>query len=77
MTFYTKDAKRTQTTWGPHGPEKTWHAYIDADIQDQVVIEQAKQIVDGCSPQRYGPHGAQAYPHQRQICDDLSSWLQQ
>jgi hypothetical protein len=61
MTFYTKDAKRTQTTWGPHGPEKTWHAYIDADIQDQVVIEQAKQIVDGCSPQRYGPHGAQAY----------------
>ena len=61
MTFYTKDAKRTQTTWGPHSPEKTWHAYIDADIQDQVVIEQAKQIVDGCSPQRYGPQGAQAY----------------
>ena len=61
MTFYTKDAKRTQTTWGAHGSVKTWHAYIDADIQDQVVIEQAKQIVDGCSPQRYGPHGTQAY----------------
>jgi len=61
MTFYTKDTKRTQTTWGAHGLEKTWLAYIDADIQDAEVIEQAKTIVDHCSPQRYGPHGTHAY----------------
>ena len=61
MTFYTKDPKRTQTAWGPHGPDKTWLAYIDANIQDELVIEQAKKIVDGCSPQRYGPNGTQAY----------------
>jgi len=61
MTFYNKDTKRTQTTWGEHGPEKAWFAYIDADIQDAEVIEQAKTIVDHCSPQRYGPHGTHAY----------------
>ena len=61
MPFYTKDPKRQQTTWGKHWPDRTWLAYIDANIQDEVVIEQAKQIVDHCSPQRYGPHGTQAY----------------
>ena len=32
-----------------------------ADIQDEAVIEQAKKIVDRCSPQRYGPNGTHAY----------------
>ena len=61
MTFYTKDPKRTQVEWGKHGPDKTWLAYLDANIQDELIIDQAKQIVDHCSPQRYGPNGAHAY----------------
>ena len=61
MAFYTKDPERKQTIWGQHGPDKEWHAFIDADITDEAVIENAKRIVDACSPQRYGPHGTQAY----------------
>ena len=61
MTFFTKDAKRTQTTWTLHGGNKNFLAYIDADIQDEKIIEQAKILVDHCSPQRYGPHGAHGY----------------
>ena len=61
MTFFTKDPKRTQTTWGLIGGNKNFLAYIDADIQDEAVIEQAKKIVDCCSPQRYGPNGTHAY----------------
>lgn len=61
MTFFTKAAKRSQTEWGKCGPDKTWLAYIDANIQDEVVIEQAKKIVDRCSPQRYGPNGTNGY----------------
>ncbi|QWE27950.1 hypothetical protein [Polynucleobacter sp. AM-7D1] len=61
MSFFTRDSKRIQTSWGECGAEKTWVANIDANIQDELVIEQAKQIVDHCSPQRYGPHGTHAY----------------
>lgn len=61
MSFFTKDAKRTQITWGSCGPDRTWLAYIDANIQDEAVIEQAKKIVDACRPQRYGPNGTHAY----------------
>ena len=61
MTFFTKDPKRIQTTWGLIGGNKNFLAYIDADIQDEAVIEQAKKIVDRCSPQRYGPNGTHAY----------------
>lgn len=61
MTFFTKDPKRIQTTWGVIGGNKNFLAYIDADIQDEAVIEQAKKIVDQCSPQRYGPNGTHAY----------------
>jgi hypothetical protein len=61
MTFFTKDPKRIQTTWGQIGGNKNFLAYIDADIQDEAVIEQAKKIVDRCSPQRYGPNGTHAY----------------
>ena len=61
MTFFTKDPKRIQTTWGLIGGNKNFLAYIDADIQDEAVIEQAKKIVDSCSPQRYGPNGTHAY----------------
>ena len=61
MTFFTKDPKRIQTTWGQIGDNKNFLAYIDADIQDEAVIEQAKKIVDRCSPQRYGPNGTHAY----------------
>lgn len=61
MTFFTKDPKRIQTTWGQIGGNKNFLAYIDADIQDEALIEQAKKIVDRCSPQRYGPNGTHAY----------------
>lgn len=61
MSFFNRDAKRVQTTWGKNVSDQTWIANIDADIQDAEVIEQAKTIVDHCSPQRYGPHGTHAY----------------
>ena len=61
MSFFNRDLVCTQTTWGSYGGNQTWVANIDADIQDQKVIEQAKLIVDYCSPQRYGPHGTHAY----------------
>ena len=61
MSFFNRDLVRTQTTWGSYGGNQTWVANIDADIQDQKVIERAKLIVDYCSPQRYGPHGTHAY----------------
>ncbi|MCF8190223.1 MAG: hypothetical protein K9J14_03065 [Polynucleobacter sp.] len=61
MSFFTRDSKRVQTTWGEYGGGKTWVANIDAKVQDTDVIETAKAIVDHCSPQRYGPHGSHAY----------------
>ena len=61
MNFFTKDAKRKQTIWAPYGGYTNFLAYIDADIQDEEVIEQAKRIVDCCSPQRYGPQVTHAY----------------
>ena len=61
MSFFNRDPQRTQTTWGKYPPNRTWVAFIDAEIQDKAVIEQAKLIVDHCSPQRYGPHGTHAY----------------
>ena len=61
MSFFTKDPKRIQTTWGQIGGNKNFLAYIDANVQDKEVIEQAKLIVDHCSPQRYGPHGTHAH----------------
>jgi len=61
MSFFIRDPKRVQTTWGGYSPDQTWVVNIDADIQDAEVIEQAKTIVDHCSPQRYGPHGTHAY----------------
>ena len=42
MSFFTRDSKRIQTTWGECGAEKTWVANIDANIQDELVIEQAE-----------------------------------
>ena len=42
MAFYTKDPVRKQTIWGQHGPDKEWHAFIDADVTDETVIENAK-----------------------------------
>ena len=52
---------RQQTEWGTIGDRHTWFANIDAPITDLAIIEDAKRIVDHCSPQRYGPHGTHAY----------------
>jgi hypothetical protein len=61
MKFFARDKVRQQTEWGNTWDGKTWFAYIDAPITDPIIIEQAKTIVDHCSPQRYGPHGAHGY----------------
>ena len=61
MSFFTPDIQRNQTAWGASPQGAKWLAYVDAPISDEVVIEQAKQIVDHCSPQRYGPHGTHGY----------------
>jgi hypothetical protein len=44
MSFFTKDPKRIQTTWGQIGGNKNFLAYIDANVQDKEVIEQAKEL---------------------------------
>ncbi len=61
MSFFTPDVQRTQTVWGASPQGLQWLANIDAPIHDESVIEQAKLIVDHCSPQRYGPYGTHAY----------------
>ena len=61
MSFFTPDVQRTQTVWGASPQGLEWVANIDAPIHDESVIEQAKLIVDHCSPQRYGPYGTHAY----------------
>lgn len=61
MSFFTPDVQRTQTVWGASPQGLEWVANIDATIHDESVIEQAKLIVDHCSPQRYGPYGTHAY----------------
>ena len=61
MSFFTPDVQRTQTVWGASPQGLEWVANIDAPIHEESVIEQAKLIVDHCSPQRYGPYGTHAY----------------
>ena len=61
MGFITSESQRVQTAWGASPQGVQWSAYIDAPIDDLVTIEQAKRIVDHCSPQRYGPHGAHGH----------------
>ena len=61
MSFFTPDVQRTQTVWGASPQGLEWVANIDAPIHDESVIDQAKLIVDHCSPQRYGPYGTHAY----------------
>ena len=61
MSFFTPDVQRTQTVWSASPQGHEWVANIDAPIHDESVIEQAKLIVDRCSPQRYGPYGTHAY----------------
>lgn len=61
MSFFTPDVQRTQTVWGASPQGLEWVANIDAPIHDESVIEQAKLIVDHCSPQRYGPYDTHAY----------------
>ena len=61
MSFFTPDVQRTQTIWGARPQGLEWVANIDAPIHDESVIDQAKLIVDHCSPQRYGPYGTHAY----------------
>lgn len=41
-----------QTTWacGPQGA--IWYANLHADIEDQIVVENAKRIVDKALPQK-------------------------
>lgn len=61
MSFFTKHPSRKQTSWGQTASGSEWLAYIDADIDDEEVINQAKVIVDHCSPQQFGPHGTHGY----------------
>ena len=61
MNFFSRDKARQQTEWGTIGDRHTWFANIDAPITDLAIIEDAKRIVDQCTPQRYGPHGTHAY----------------
>jgi len=61
MSLFSRDANRTQTPWVVRWTGDTWFANIDAPITDEKVIEQAKQIVDHCSPQRYGPNVTHIY----------------
>ncbi len=61
MNFFTGYKSRKQTEWGKTWDGKSWFANIDAPIDDEAVIEDAKWIVDHCAPQRYGPYGTHAY----------------
>ncbi len=61
MSLFALNPQRHQTEWGTALSGNTWLAYIDAPITDSQVIEDAKRIVDHCSPQRYGPQGTHGY----------------
>ena len=61
MSFFTRNNTRQQTDWGTTALGHTWLTYVDAPITDPVVIEEAKAIVDHCSPQRYGPNSDHGY----------------
>ena len=61
MSFFTRNNTRQQTEWGTTALGHTWLAYVDAPITDPIVIEEAKVIVDHCSPQRYGPNSDHGY----------------
>lgn len=61
MSIFSRDVNRIQTPWDGSAFSGPWFANIDAPITDEGVIEQAKNIVDHCSPQRYGPNGTHAY----------------
>lgn len=61
MSFFTKNPSRKQTSWGKTASGLEWLAYIDADIDDEEIIDRAKLIVDHCSPQQYGPNGTHGY----------------
>ncbi len=61
MSFFTRNRTRQQTEWGTTALGHTWLAYVDAPITDPIVIEEAKAIVDHCSPQRYGPNNDHGY----------------
>ena len=61
MSFFTRNNARQQTQWGTTALGHTWLAYVDAPITDPIVIEEAKEIVDHCSPQRSGPNSDHSY----------------
>ena len=57
MTFI-KNYQKVEWTSSPSG--HPWEAKVFADVESST-ISLAKIIVDSCSPQRYGPHGAGGY----------------
>lgn len=58
MDFKVRGARQTPWACGPGGA--LWHATIHADIVDEDIIEDAKQIVDAAVPQKpnnlFGSH---------------------
>jgi hypothetical protein len=57
MTLFKKYEK---VFWGSSPSGYSWEARVFADVGSSA-IEEAKTIVDHCSPQKYGPHGTHGY----------------
>lgn len=61
MRFFKLTPERRQTAWHCGYQGTIWYANIDAPVDDNSVIEDAKLIVDAARPQKYGPYGAHYY----------------
>jgi hypothetical protein len=61
MRFFKLTPERRQTAWHCGYQGTIWYANIDAPVDDNSVIEDAKLIVDAARPQKHGPYGAHYY----------------
>lgn len=52
--------KYQKVAWGVSPGGHPWEARVFADV-DSSAINSAKKLIDYCSPQKYGPHGAHGY----------------
>ncbi len=52
MAFYDQVPEQRQTPWGCGHKGAIWYACVHPDIDDEIVIENAKRIVDKALPQR-------------------------